>query len=121
MVGDTNVRAGQCHCGAVRFEVTLSDGFNSIRRCTCSCCRMRGAVVVMAEMGAPVYARTDMRRRRNDGGLAEWQAARKVLMLVAIQNPGNRLLAFGGASRLRASAMGARADVLVNYSLRGAF
>ena len=51
MVSDTNVRAGQCHCGAVRFEATLSDGFNSIRRCTCSYCRMRGAVVVMAEMG----------------------------------------------------------------------
>src|ERR1700712_2633306 len=51
MVGDTNVRAGQCHCGAVRFEVTLSNGFNTIRRCTCSYCRMRGAVVVSAEMG----------------------------------------------------------------------
>src|ERR1700709_141061 len=50
MVGDTNIRAGQCHCGAVRFEVTLSDGFHSIRRCTCSYCRMRGAVVAMAEM-----------------------------------------------------------------------
>src|SRR4051812_2016024 len=36
MMGDTNVRAGQCHCGTVRFEATLSDGFNSIRRCTCS-------------------------------------------------------------------------------------
>ena len=51
MVGDPNVRTGQCHCGAVRFEVTLSDGFNSILRCTCSYCRMRGAVVAMAEMG----------------------------------------------------------------------
>ena len=51
MVDDTNVRTGQCHCGAVRFEVTLSDGFNSIRRCTCSYCRMRGAVVAMARMG----------------------------------------------------------------------
>jgi hypothetical protein len=46
MFGD-NVRAGQCHCGAVRFQVTLSDGFNTIRRCNCSYCRMRGAVVVM--------------------------------------------------------------------------
>jgi hypothetical protein len=35
----------------VRFEASLSDGFNSIRRCTCSYCRMRGAVVVMAETG----------------------------------------------------------------------
>ena len=54
MVGDTNnqaKRAGQCHCGAVRFEVTLSDCFSSIRRCNCSYCRMRGAVVVAAEMG----------------------------------------------------------------------
>lgn len=42
---------GQCHCGAVRFEAMLSDGFNSVRRCTCSYCRMRGAVAVSAEMG----------------------------------------------------------------------
>ena len=43
-------RAGQCHCGAVRFEARLSDGFGSLRRCTCSYCRMRGAVIVSAEM-----------------------------------------------------------------------
>lgn len=51
MAGETNVLIGQCHCGAVRFEASLSDGFNTARRCTCSYCRMRGAVVVMAEMG----------------------------------------------------------------------
>lgn len=33
------------------FEATLSDGFNTIRRCTCSYCRMRGAVAVSAELG----------------------------------------------------------------------
>ncbi|WP_174243260.1 GFA family protein [Beijerinckia sp. L45] len=43
----TNYRIGHCHCGAVRFEATLSDGFKTIRRCTCSYCRMRGAAVVM--------------------------------------------------------------------------
>lgn len=37
---------GSCHCGAVRFDVTLSEGFASARRCTCSICRMRGAVAV---------------------------------------------------------------------------
>ncbi|QEE38773.1 MULTISPECIES: GFA family protein [unclassified Methylobacterium] len=42
---------GRCHCGAVRFNVTLIDGFRSIWRCTCSYCRMRGAVVAMAEAG----------------------------------------------------------------------
>ena len=51
MTDITEVRAGGCHCGAVRFEAKLSDGFASIRRCTCSYCRMRGAVVVMAVAG----------------------------------------------------------------------
>lgn len=51
MVSDTSVRTGGCHCGAVRFEVTLSEGLASVRRCTCSDCRMRGAVVTMAELG----------------------------------------------------------------------
>ena len=37
---------GGCHCGAVRFTVTLTEGFASARRCTCSMCRMRGAVAV---------------------------------------------------------------------------
>jgi hypothetical protein len=37
---------GACHCGAVRFTVTLTEGFVSARRCTCSICRMRGAVAV---------------------------------------------------------------------------
>jgi hypothetical protein len=37
---------GSCHCGAVQFIVTLTQGFASARRCTCSICRMRGAVAV---------------------------------------------------------------------------
>lgn len=51
MADEANIRNGQCHCGAVRFEATLSDSLNTIRRCTCSYCRMRGAVVVSAQMG----------------------------------------------------------------------
>ncbi|GAN11939.1 GFA family protein [Sphingomonas paucimobilis] len=46
--------AGQCHCGKVLFEATLSDGFRTVRRCTCSYCRMRGAVAVSADMGGVV-------------------------------------------------------------------
>jgi hypothetical protein len=42
---------GACHCGTVRFRVTLTDGFNTIRRCTCSYCRMKGAVAVSANAG----------------------------------------------------------------------
>ncbi len=51
MVEDKTTLTGQCHCGAVRFEARLSEGFRTVRRCNCSYCRMRGAVVVSAEMG----------------------------------------------------------------------
>jgi hypothetical protein len=37
---------GACHCGAIKFAVTLTKGFASARRCTCSICRMRGAIAV---------------------------------------------------------------------------
>ena len=37
---------GSCHCGAVKFTAELPEGFASARRCTCSICRMRGAVAV---------------------------------------------------------------------------
>ena len=40
-----------CHCKTVRFEVTLSNGLQTARRCNCSYCRMRGAVAVSAEVG----------------------------------------------------------------------
>lgn len=39
-----------CHCGGVKFEVVLTDGLNSARRCTCSFCAMRGAVAVSAAL-----------------------------------------------------------------------
>lgn len=48
MPGHPTTLTGQCHCAAVRFEATLGDGFDSILRCNCSYCRMRGAVVAMA-------------------------------------------------------------------------
>jgi len=43
---------GACHCGAVRFSVTLTKGFASARRCSCSICRMRGAVAVTSTPAA---------------------------------------------------------------------
>ena len=41
---------GACHCRAVRFRVHLPNGLASARRCTCSICRMRGAVAVTGEL-----------------------------------------------------------------------
>ncbi len=42
---------GACHCGAVQFRVTLTGGLAAARRCTCSLCRMRGAVALTALPG----------------------------------------------------------------------
>lgn len=39
-----------CHCGSVRFRVRLTDEFATARRCSCSYCRMRGAVAVSAQL-----------------------------------------------------------------------
>ena len=36
---------GSCHCGAVQFELSLPNGLEELRRCDCSMCRRRGAVV----------------------------------------------------------------------------
>ena len=41
---------GACHCGSVQFRVKLTDGLGTARRCDCSFCRMRGAVVVSAKI-----------------------------------------------------------------------
>jgi len=48
----TDTVKGACHCSRVQFTVTLTDGFGSARRCTCSYCRMRGAVAVSAALDA---------------------------------------------------------------------
>jgi hypothetical protein len=47
---DITQAQGSCHCGAVRFQVRLSEGLRSARRCNCSYCRMRGAIAVTARI-----------------------------------------------------------------------
>src|SRR5262249_12578378 len=37
------------------FRVKFPDGFKSARRCTCSYCRMRGAVAVSADVGGITF------------------------------------------------------------------
>ena len=34
-----------CHCGAVELELSLPNGLVNIRRCDCSLCRRKGAIV----------------------------------------------------------------------------
>lgn len=47
-VGSTVIQErhrASCHCGAVELELHLPDGISEPRRCDCSICRRRGAVV----------------------------------------------------------------------------
>ncbi|QIZ77018.1 GFA family protein [Ferrimonas lipolytica] len=47
-VGNTLIQAvhkASCHCGGVELELTLADGTVEPRRCDCSICRRRGAIV----------------------------------------------------------------------------
>jgi len=37
---------GSCHCGGVKFDVPKNIEFSSARRCNCSLCRRRWAVMV---------------------------------------------------------------------------
>jgi hypothetical protein len=34
-----------CHCGEIEIELNLPDGLVDVRRCDCSLCRRRGAIV----------------------------------------------------------------------------
>ena len=34
-----------CHCGAVEMELNLPNGLVNVRRCDCSLCRRRGAIM----------------------------------------------------------------------------
>lgn len=47
-VGPTEINALHrlsCHCGAVELELSLPNGIEKPRRCDCSMCRRRGAIV----------------------------------------------------------------------------
>lgn len=47
-VGDVEIKSKHrlsCHCGSVVLELNLPDGIVNPRRCDCSICRRKGAVV----------------------------------------------------------------------------
>jgi len=47
-VGGTPIQArhkASCHCGGVVLELDLPDGIDAARRCTCSICKRKGAVM----------------------------------------------------------------------------
>jgi len=47
-VGETeilNPHTASCHCGAVELQLALPNGIEDPRRCDCSICRRKGAIV----------------------------------------------------------------------------
>ena len=47
-IGRTVIQAqhrASCHCGAVVLELDLADGIHDVRRCNCSMCRRKGAIM----------------------------------------------------------------------------
>lgn len=48
VIGNTEIQLkhkASCHCGAVELELTLPKGVENPRRCDCSICRRKGAIV----------------------------------------------------------------------------
>ena len=47
-VGNTQIQEkhlATCHCGSVKLELSLPNGIEKPRRCDCSICRRKGAIV----------------------------------------------------------------------------
>ena len=40
-----SIHKGSCHCGSIKFELALPNGLEDLRRCDCSMCSKRGAIV----------------------------------------------------------------------------
>ena len=41
----SEIKQGACHCRAVLFEVELENGLENLRRCNCSLCSRKGAIM----------------------------------------------------------------------------
>ena len=54
-LGKTDIQPthrARCHCGTVVLELDLPDGVVSPRRCDCSICRMKGAIMASVPLEA---------------------------------------------------------------------
>lgn len=46
----SEIKKGTCHCGDIEFQVELDNGLVDIRRCNCSLCRRKGAIIASAPL-----------------------------------------------------------------------
>jgi hypothetical protein len=52
-IGNTEIKLkhkASCHCGAVVLELTLPNGIENPRRCDCSICSRKGAIVASVKL-----------------------------------------------------------------------
>jgi hypothetical protein len=52
-IGNTEITLkhnASCHCGSVVLELTLPNGIENPRRCDCSICRRKGAIVMSVKL-----------------------------------------------------------------------
>lgn len=52
-IGGTTIHdkhLAHCHCGAVELELSLPNGIEKPRRCDCSLCRRKGAIVASVKL-----------------------------------------------------------------------
>jgi hypothetical protein len=65
-IGSTQIRPkhrASCHCGAVVLELDLPNGVVDPRRCNCSMCRRRGAIVASVPLeGLKIVQGSDVLR-----------------------------------------------------------
>jgi hypothetical protein len=38
-------KTGSCHCGVIKYEVDLEHGLENLRKCNCSLCRRKNAIM----------------------------------------------------------------------------
>ena len=55
----SDIRRGTCHCGAVEFQVELEGGIADLRRCGCSLCRRKGAIMASVPLEKLTVVRGD--------------------------------------------------------------
>ncbi len=46
------LRRSSCHCGAVELEIRFDRGLENLRRCDCSLCRRKGAIMASVPLDA---------------------------------------------------------------------
>lgn len=63
----SEIMKGTCHCGAVVFEVELDNGLDDLRRCGCSICKRKGAI-----MASVPLARLRVVRGEEQLSLYQW-------------------------------------------------